>query len=235
MRQGPMFGRILFIFVCRCDRILYKTTVQPEAEESSVVADTPTRSRPGLKQLLVKALHPRSRSLSQDFTSSTSAKSSKLVTPTSPSHPEPPDFPPSPQSLKHATLGPNDLHDTLTVGASSGADTITRRRTPSRMNFAARGALTLDSKLPRCFTEDPSSRRSQSRSVVWGILPSLFLSSSPRASTSELVPQLPKAPQKPRKGEMVCLSYKTLDDRGMHRLEGRSDHRPVIGTFAVYF
>jgi hypothetical protein len=37
-----------------------------------------------------------------------------------------------------------------------------------------------------------------------------------------------------RKGDVVCLSYRTLDDRGMRRLEGRSDHRPVIGVYAIY-
>jgi hypothetical protein len=39
---------------------------------------------------------------------------------------------------------------------------------------------------------------------------------------------------RPRKGDIVCLNYRTLDDRGMHRLEGRSDHRPVIGVYAIY-
>ena len=38
----------------------------------------------------------------------------------------------------------------------------------------------------------------------------------------------------PKKGDVICLSYNTLDDRGMRRLEGRSDHRPVIGSYAVY-
>lgn len=37
-----------------------------------------------------------------------------------------------------------------------------------------------------------------------------------------------------RRGEIVPISYDTLDDRAMHRLEGRSDHRPVLGTFAIY-
>jgi len=36
------------------------------------------------------------------------------------------------------------------------------------------------------------------------------------------------------RGEVQCLSYATLSDREMRRLEGRSDHRPVIGQFAVY-
>ena len=39
---------------------------------------------------------------------------------------------------------------------------------------------------------------------------------------------------RPRKGDIVCLNYRTLDDRGMCRLEGRSDHRPVIGVYAIY-
>jgi hypothetical protein len=38
----------------------------------------------------------------------------------------------------------------------------------------------------------------------------------------------------PNKGDVICLSYSTLDDRGMRRLEGRSDHRPVIGSYAVH-
>jgi hypothetical protein len=37
-----------------------------------------------------------------------------------------------------------------------------------------------------------------------------------------------------KKGEVRCLGYQTLSDREMRRLEGRSDHRPVIGHFAVY-
>jgi endonuclease/exonuclease/phosphatase family protein len=41
-------------------------------------------------------------------------------------------------------------------------------------------------------------------------------------------------PSRPRKGDVVCLSYRTLDDRAMRRLEGRSDHRPVIGVYAIY-
>ncbi|KAG8970259.1 hypothetical protein FRC03_010449 [Tulasnella sp. 419] len=36
------------------------------------------------------------------------------------------------------------------------------------------------------------------------------------------------------RGDIVCLTYDTLDDRQMRRLEGRSDHRPVMGNFAIY-
>ncbi|KAH7884604.1 hypothetical protein F5I97DRAFT_1890616 [Phlebopus sp. FC_14] len=41
-------------------------------------------------------------------------------------------------------------------------------------------------------------------------------------------------PPPPAKGDVVCLGYSSLDDRSMRRLEGRSDHRPVIGSYAVY-
>lgn len=56
-----------------------------------------------------------------------------------------------------------------------------------------------------------------------------------RRDTSQTVTQdtVVPLPQHIR-GDVVCLSYNTLDDRGMRRLEGRSDHRPVIGSYAVY-
>ncbi|KAG8854012.1 hypothetical protein FRB96_007875 [Tulasnella sp. 330] len=46
------------------------------------------------------------------------------------------------------------------------------------------------------------------------------------------LPQVEVAPH--RRGDMVCLDYNTLDDRQMRRLEARSDHRPVVGDFAIY-
>ena len=36
------------------------------------------------------------------------------------------------------------------------------------------------------------------------------------------------------KGEVNCSHYGTLDDSAMRRLEGRSDHRPILGTFSIY-
>lgn len=37
----------------------------------------------------------------------------------------------------------------------------------------------------------------------------------------------------PRKGQVECLLYKSLDDREMRALEGRSDHRPVIWVGSI--
>ena len=42
------------------------------------------------------------------------------------------------------------------------------------------------------------------------------------------------AERPPRRGEVRVLAYGTLDDQAMHRLRGRSDHRPVVGSYAVY-
>lgn len=46
-------------------------------------------------------------------------------------------------------------------------------------------------------------------------------------------PEIP-APPLPRRGDVVCLGYDTLDDQQMSRLEGKSDHRPVMGSYALY-
>ncbi len=36
------------------------------------------------------------------------------------------------------------------------------------------------------------------------------------------------------KGEVQCLQYGTLDDAGMRKLEGRSDHRPIVFAALVF-
>lgn len=53
------------------------------------------------------------------------------------------------------------------------------------------------------------------------------------ATQESAVSTLNVAPH-PAKGDVICLSYSSLDDREMRLLEGRSDHRPVIGSYAVY-
>ncbi|KAI0048961.1 DNase I-like protein [Auriscalpium vulgare] len=58
--------------------------------------------------------------------------------------------------------------------------------------------------------------------------------SDTRSTTPTVASESTVAPTRARKGDVVCLSYGTLDDQGMRRLEGRSDHRPVIGCYAVY-
>ncbi|CCM07057.1 uncharacterized protein FIBRA_09379 [Fibroporia radiculosa] len=65
-----------------------------------------------------------------------------------------------------------------------------------------------------------------------GLVP--FLNRDSRAQTSEGdSPSLRRRPQ-PKRGDIICLEYRTLDDHGMRKLEGRSDHRPVIGSYAIF-
>ncbi|KAL4066753.1 hypothetical protein J3A83DRAFT_4374808 [Scleroderma citrinum] len=68
-------------------------------------------------------------------------------------------------------------------------------------------------------------------STRWRFFP--FRRDTSQTVTQETINLIPQPPQHTR-GDVVCLSYNTLDDRGMRLLEGRSDHRPVIGSYAVY-
>lgn len=45
---------------------------------------------------------------------------------------------------------------------------------------------------------------------------------------------VPTKSHRPRRGEVVALNYNSLDDQAMRKLEGRSDHRPVIGSYIIY-
>jgi hypothetical protein len=89
-------------------------------------------------------------------------------------------------------------------------------------------------------------------------LPSRFLTATPTPSTAgprrwfsgfgnflsrdttlqPAMTEFPIVPPKPKpkhkRGEVVCLDYGTLDDVRMRNLEGRSDHRPIFGTYSVY-
>ncbi|KAG8823897.1 hypothetical protein FRC18_010642 [Serendipita sp. 400] len=63
---------------------------------------------------------------------------------------------------------------------------------------------------------------------------SMASSPPPVATPEPALPVYGPAPKIYKRGEVRCLSYSTLSDREMRRLEARSDHRPVIGRFAVY-
>lgn len=67
----------------------------------------------------------------------------------------------------------------------------------------------------------------------WRIFPFSSRASNSAGLVTPVIPAEP-VPRGPRKGEVVVLNYRTLDDHAMRRLEGRSDHRPVIGSYAIY-
>ena len=72
-------------------------------------------------------------------------------------------------------------------------------------------------------------------SSFWKNIGLFFRDNVPQQAEPER-PPTPESPPPPqhRRGDVVCLAYNTLDDRQMRRLEGKSDHRPVIGAYALY-
>ncbi len=95
--------------------------------------------------------------------------------------------------------------------------------------------LPLESHAPRRGTDtsEGSDRpHTATHQFTWrGLIPSFL---SPTYTQGPPQDTVLTAPVMPVKGEVKCLTYNTLDDRGMRRLEGRSDHRPVIGAYIVY-
>jgi hypothetical protein len=77
---------------------------------------------------------------------------------------------------------------------------------------------------------NPTADSDSPRSMLGTAAPSSSLPGSGEPDGASASTESPR----PRKGDIVCLSYRTLDDRGMRRLEGRSDHRPVVGVYAIY-
>lgn len=84
----------------------------------------------------------------------------------------------------------------------------------------------------------PKDSQQSHTSIFWrNLLPPFRSRDAPRLLSAGLeTPPLqePSPAPPPRRGDVVCLGYHTLDDKGMKRLMGRSDHRPVIGSYALY-
>jgi hypothetical protein len=80
----------------------------------------------------------------------------------------------------------------------------------------------------------PSSNLGTNLAMRWllGLLPSRDPAPAPVSNPPEKKDA--SLPVIHYKGEVICCHYGTLDDSAMRRLEGRSDHRPILGTFSVY-
>ncbi|KAI0366340.1 hypothetical protein BV20DRAFT_972066 [Pilatotrama ljubarskyi] len=136
------------------------------------------------------------------------------------SHEEPPKPQASPGGvpLRHA----NTISPVLTVGDAAAAASGTQgagQASPLELTLAS----------------NPSP--SQGAPVFRWLLPFLYRDGSQQTVVQPTAdaPGTPRPPPPlPRRGDVVCLKYDTLDDRAMRRLEGRSDHRPVIGSYALY-
>lgn len=226
----------------RCDRILWKSTVHPPLEEEQLTGDMSSRSKSSFAQRLAKVLRPRSWSSPQNPMPPMLNTDKEAATPTLAAVQTPQSIPFSGivQPPGSTTLNHSRSHESLQSQWSSrpGRAKQSPGKPLRRINSATATVPSVYSpqgKPTRRATDSPNSnyRGPPSRDSIWRFLPSfLSPSQSPEASAVDLVEQ---ERSRPRKGDVVCLGYHTLDDKGMRRLEGRSDHRPVIGSYAVYF
>ncbi|KIY68852.1 DNase I-like protein [Cylindrobasidium torrendii FP15055 ss-10] len=249
-----------------CDRILYKTTVEPEPDGGALYGDNTSRSRSRVGQFFFNALRPLR--IRRESYSSTTTGNTSLVTTSTISHDSPlpsPDTQPlgapfsrfvyPPVNSKqvpsiHTGLSIESSHDddmAATINQTSDDGALLKRsssmgssRSAHRSPPSRRASLTYERSAP---IADPTGGGSSTRDFFqahprWRFLMNPFSSSSGvpvESPTATLTPPaLPEREIVRRKGDIVCLEYRTLDDRQMRNLEGRSDHRPVIGTYAVY-
>ncbi|KAJ6577235.1 Endonuclease/exonuclease/phosphatase [Mycena capillaripes] len=240
-----------------CDRVLWKTTIQiePESEDDEPVDFAVSRPRNKMSQFFANAFRQRPRRGSySSFTSAVSVATSSAteadlsITDSSPSSPDVTEqvapfsrfVEPQGRFLSHSRSN-EILNDSIKPPAPPR--TVSNEATPSlhRSNSSSTNPPTPPVTRQRRATEIIGSLPVQNYNRVatpsrWRFFPS-FLSHSSTQSSSSQDPSLSVdtiPPRPPRRGEVLCLNYNTLDDRGMRRLEGRSDHRPVIAAYLVY-
>ncbi|THV03175.1 DNase I-like protein [Dendrothele bispora CBS 962.96] len=242
-----------------CDRILWKSTVEPgPEEEEDDQTDTHSRHRTRVGQFFANAFRPlsaRSRRESYNSTSSyiTSAASSSIsATPNKESPPPSPDLfesvAPFSRFVYADSRSPPSLETSSLPLSPDAISSPEKPQTDSRLNRSSssasrRGSMTVERHVRRPpamalssnSTDIVSTSRETSVSTPrWRFLPAFFTHSSTPSNASDALPTTPAHQRSPRKGDVICLDYNTLDDREMRRLEGRSDHRPVVGSYAVY-
>ncbi|TDL25516.1 DNase I-like protein [Rickenella mellea] len=256
-----------------CDRILWKSTVQPE-EYEDVETETPDQRlgfRPRVAHwlalsFLTRVMRNRKPSHSSQASGDTIQSSSTELGPSALSTTQgqtdgatwlanfssrvfnlgnDPTRPPKLHKSRSVEVANASAHPPLSPPPQTGDNP---RRPRGRSYSLALPKPTSDSPTtdsPRQgsntqiqTSSNPSplvpARGSHSRKGPWSklTLRSRESSNTPTRASTPLATDL--HPRRPRRGDVIPLSYDTLDDQAMHRLEGRSDHRPVIGSYAIY-
>jgi len=261
----------------RCDRILWKSTIEPEPEpddDGSEVPHPKTRTRVG--QLIANFKIRYRKGSSSSCTSS--ELSNHDHAPPVPSRGEvstPSDSAPdSPMPTNVGGKGPivfsrfvapdisapevvrssfvDNVNQTLGIGflhsfPAGRVQSEGKHREPSRTGTTL-GRPSPLSASPPPMEPVPTTTTTKNDQVVrsgptrWRFLPFFRGDSGQATATADpaLTPVEPtelttsSITYRPSKGDVECLGYGSLDDRAMRRLEGRSDHRPVVGSFAIY-
>jgi hypothetical protein len=234
----------------RCDRVLWKSTVQPDPEsEDDEPLDHSSRPRTRIGHFFANAFRPLSgrarRGSYSSFTSAASVATSSATTEaavsvadSSPPSPkvteevapfsrfvEPPNRPLShsrSNELFHVSVKPRALPRPLSTEAApslrrSISTSSHNPPTPSSLNRPRRATVS-----PEILTTALQNHNRVATPSRWRFFPS-FLSHGSTYSGSSQDPSLSMdaaLPRPPRRGEVLCLNYNTLDDRGMRRLEG---------------
>lgn len=198
----------------------------------------------------IPAVHPFHDSISSSPSSATGETSAGYVDISNPPHSSPPHITSAPYGL---------LRHSKSTDFLNAHNRPRTHRSPtqlpifdeihSRSRRVSLNSLTGGKAFPRAPHDSPSEGDSipppvppkdylPSPTPVTSLWKSLlpFLRDGPSQNTPPEIQPSPDTPPPlpPRKGDVVCLGYDTLDDRQMRRLEGRSDHRPVIGSYALF-
>ncbi|KDR76398.1 hypothetical protein GALMADRAFT_247864 [Galerina marginata CBS 339.88] len=205
-----------------CDRILWKTTVLPDVTPDELDdEDIPQRPRGRVGHFLANAFRPgSSRSVTPLATVALSGGMTILSPPATR----------SPYSLAVDYPSPRESPANYPDPRLRRANTAFSPppTAPLPSHYPPRRSTAFDSAGSPLFAERPQSATPS----IWRFLPAFL---SPTHNQGPVAVDAPQSlPPLPLKGDVICLNYSTLDDRGMRRLEGRSDHRPVIGTYAIY-
>lgn len=237
----------------RCDRILWKSTVEPAVLTPEITPDkqdqTHSREAPRLaKRKFSKFLSPfrkgskTAREVSEYPHDRTSIDSLPPYIPPLKSAPPLSQgiFPPNLSQFTSPTTTDTPLMEVSSLPQPPvSASAVHRKRAISATHPSPSGAAPLSGPRRSTFGVliSPLSGSESAAPSRWRFLPNFFSPNSAQPPTVEI--EEPVTPVETpaivrRKGDVVCLDYNTLDDRRMRRLEGRSDHRPVLGTFMVY-
>ncbi|KAF8501421.1 DNase I-like protein, partial [Russula emetica] len=238
-----------------CDRILFKSTVKPDPEPEDDTHAAPQRNAVSLLAQAWRSFRRSSssslRSVHNATANSTTPASLATARPGTSSGAQtqrppgvkgntPPNLPTrKPTALSALAISPDQHHrepvssfagNMTGPSPTSSSDGPFSATTPTSSGVDATGPADHVATSAAVANSTPNADADFPRSMPGTAAPSSSLPGGGEPDGASAATESPR----PRKGDIVCLSYRTLDDQGMRRLEGRSDHRPVIGVYAIY-